>query len=615
MCGIAGFTGADRELLARMLRVMVHRGPDGAGTEINDSVSLGMRRLAIVDIATGDQPLYSDDHALALVFNGEIYNAPELRTQLTGLGHRFTTDHSDTEVILRGYEQWGEDVVRHLTGMFAFAVWDGRKHHLFLARDRLGIKPLYYTEHDGRLLFASEIKALLQDPDVRAEADLHVLHRFLLFRVHDATEDTFFARIKRLLPAHTMVVTPDGRTRIQRYWSPPVNLEFASRRSDEDYAREFADLFDRVTRRHLIADVPIGVPLSGGLDSSGVATTIAHLMRDEGADLHTGGRLHTFSALYPGQWLDESEYIHEVERHIESTPHYCYPNLDEFWDEMSGWMWFQEEPTIATAPYAYYCVYRVASEHVKVMLSGNGGDELLAGYIPYFRAYLTSALDQRRLLAGAREVIRGFDLYSGYVGEMLRSRLHIGQPPLSARPLLTSRNGHADAVTYSADRNLNRRLANDVLAFSTPNLLRYEDKNSMAFSVEARVPFLDHELVEHIFNLPIDQKIKGGWNRAVYRRAMRGRIPEKNRLRRRKIGFSNPEYIWLRGRATHIRDIFSSETTRQRGLYDVPALLTAFDEWLGGAPGDGLIFWRILVSELWMRRFVDRSVMVAAGTA
>ncbi|MGH7687862.1 MAG: asparagine synthase (glutamine-hydrolyzing) [Candidatus Dormibacteria bacterium] len=611
MCGIAGFLGTDRELLARMLAVMEHRGPDGAGTEVNDSVSIGMRRLAIVDIDTGDQPLYSADRLLALVFNGEIYNAPGLREELSARGHAFVTDHSDTEVVLRGYDEWGGDVVNHLTGMFAFAIWDGRRGELFLARDRLGIKPLYWAEHDGRVLFASEIKALLQDAEVKPDPDLAVLHRFLLFRVHDATADTFFANIKRLLPGHTMVVGVDGSVRAQRYWSPRVNLQFASRRSDADYARDFGDLWDRVVKRHLIADVPIGVPLSGGLDSSGVATTIAHLMRD-GADLHTGGALHTFSALYPGQWLDESEYIHEIERHVGSTPHYCYPNLDEFWNEMSEWMWFQEEPTIATAPYAYYCVYRLAREHVKVMLSGNGGDELLAGYIPYFRAYLTSALDQGHYLAGAREVVRGFDLYSGYFAEMVRARLPVGRAPIAARPLLLSHNGHADSVSYAANRNLNRRLADDVLAYSTPNLLRYEDKNSMAFSIEARVPFLDHELVEFIFNLPIDQKIKGGWNRAVYRTAMQGRMPEKNRRRRKKIGFSNPEYIWLRSRADHIRDIFAAEVTRDRGLYDVPKLLESFESWLGGAPGDGLIFWRILVSELWMRRFVDQPVAVHA---
>jgi asparagine synthase (glutamine-hydrolysing) len=611
MCGIAGFLGRDEGLLQRMLDVIVHRGPDGAGMEVNDHVSIGMRRLAIVDIETGDQPLYSDDRSVALVFNGEIYNAPELRPELIRAGRRFTTDHSDTEVILRGYETWGRDVVRHLTGMFAFALWDGRRRELLLARDRLGIKPLYIADVGGRLHFASEIKALLQEPSLRPDPDLHVLHRFLMYRVHDATEDTFFANVKRLLPGHTLVLREDGSRSLERYWSPPVNLAFASSRQDQEYADEFRALFDRVVRRHLIADVPIGVPLSGGLDSSGVATTIAHLMR-QGADLHTGGELHTFSALYPGEWLDESRYIHEVERRIQSTPHYAYPQVDEFWSEMSEWMWYQEEPTIATAPYAYYCVYRIAKPHVTVMLSGNGGDELLAGYIPYFRAYLTSAMDQRHPMAGLRELLQGADLYRSYASEALRSRLPLGRDTVRMRPLLLGGNGHADAVSYSASRNLNRRLADDVLAFSTPNLLRYEDKNAMAFSIEARVPFLDHELVEFIFGLPIDQKIKGGWNRAVYRNAMRGRIPDTNRLRRRKIGFSNPEYVWMKARAGSIRAVLGSQPCRDRGLYDVPRVLQAFDEWLAGAPGDGLIFWRILVSELWMQRFLDRSVAVHA---
>ncbi|MBV8444694.1 MAG: asparagine synthase (glutamine-hydrolyzing) [Candidatus Dormibacteraeota bacterium] len=604
-------TGRDEALLSRMLAVMVHRGPDGSGVEINDQVSLGMRRLAIVDIDTGDQPLYSADRRVALVFNGEIYNAPELRRELSARGHAFTTDHSDTEVILRGYEQWGEDVVDHLTGMFAFAVWDGRTGDLFLARDRLGIKPLYWTESGGRVLFASEIKALFQDASVSRSPDPHVLHRFLIYRVHDSGEDTFFDAVKRLLPGHTMLVRADGSRRVRRYWAPPVNLTFRSTRSDADYADEFRHVFDRVVRRHLIADVPIGVPLSGGLDSSGVATTIAHLMRG-GADLHTGGVLHTFSALYPGEWLDESEYIHEIERRVHSLPHYAYPDVDEFWSEMSEWMWYQEEPTIATAPYAYYCVYRIAHREVKVMLSGNGGDELLAGYIPYFRAYLTSAVDQRHPLAGLAEALRGADLYTGYLSDVLRPRLPLAPRRLEMRPLLLSSNGHAAAAHYEASRNLNRRLADDVTAFSTPNLLRYEDKNSMAFSIEARVPFLDHELVEFIFGLPIDQKIKGGWNRAVYRNAMRGRIPEKNRRRRKKIGFSNPEYVWMRARSRGFSDVFESSTFAERGLYDVHKVKDAFAAWLRGAPGDGLIFWRILVCELWMRRYVDQAVALHA---
>jgi asparagine synthase (glutamine-hydrolysing) len=611
MCGIAGFTGVDQELLGRMLNSMVHRGPDGFGVEVNDHFSMGMRRLAIVDIEGGDQPLYTEDHRLALICNGEIYNAPELRVELEGKGHRFATDHSDTEVILRGYEEWGQDVVTHLTGMFAFAVWDSTRAELFLARDRLGIKPLYYAQQGSRIIFASEIKAILQDPAVPRREDIAVLQRFLLYRVHDATEDTFFAGIKRLRPAHTMTVGPEGIRTISRYWNPEVNLEFSGSRGDDDYAAEFATLFDKVVARHLLSDAPVGVPLSGGLDSSGVVCTMAHLMQ-QGADLHTEGRLHTFSALYPGQSIDESEYIHEVEKRTGSVPHYTHPGLDQFWSEMGDWIWFQEEPTIASAPYAYYCVYRIAREHVKVMLSGNGGDELLAGYIPYFRAYLSSALDQHRWLAAARELFKGLDLYRGYFAEAVRSRLPGQGGLLTMRPLLADQNGTLEKLTFSADRNLNARLAQDVLAYSTPNLLRYEDKNSMAFSIEARVPFLDHELVEFIFKLPIDQKIDGGWNRAVYRRAMRGRIPEKNRLRRSKIGFTNPEVTWIRGRSAQMRAIFDSRACRARGIYDNNRLVQDFDAWLAGAPGDPLIFWRTMVTELWMQRYMDQPVALAA---
>ena len=611
MCGIAGFTGSDRELLGRMLDSIVHRGPDGFGMEVNEHVSMGMRRLAIVDIEGGNQPLYSDDRRLALVNNGEIYNAPELRRELESKGHHFVTDHSDTEVILRGYEEWGQDVVIHLTGMFAFAIWDATRSELFLARDRLGIKPLYYVQRGSRVCFASEIKALFQDSTIPRRENVGVLQRFLLFRVHDATEETFFDGVRRLLPAHTMTVGADGIRSTRRYWDPEVNLEFSGSRSNEQCAEEFAALFDRVLARHLLSDAPVGVPLSGGLDSSGVVCTVAELMR-HGTDVHTGGALHSFSALYPGQSIDESDYIHEVERFTGSIPHYAYPDLDEFWNEMTEWIWYQEEPTIASAPYAYYSVYRLAHQHVKVMLSGNGGDELLAGYIPYFRAYLTSARDQGRWFAAARELVQGADLYRRYLGEAVRSRLPSRGGLLSMRPLLADPDGGLAAVNFSADRNLNRRLAEDVLAYSTPNLLRYEDKNSMAFSIEARVPFLDHELVEFIFNLPIDQKIDGGWNRAVYRRAMRGRIPEKNRLRRSKIGFTNPEAQWIRRRAPEMRAIFDSGVCRGRGIYNNDRLVADFDAWLAGAPGDPLIFWRTMITELWMQRYVDQPVALAA---
>jgi asparagine synthase (glutamine-hydrolysing) len=608
MCGIVGFAGSDPELLERMLRSIVHRGPDGQGTDVATHFSIGMRRLAIIDVATGDQPLYSDDRNLALVFNGEIYNHAELRRELERRGRRFVTDHSDTEVILRGFEEWGRNVVDHLTGMFAFAISDHERGELFLARDRLGIKPLYYVDGPGGFAFASELKALFQDARVPRRPATDALRRFLLFRVHDDGEDTFFDGVKRLLPAHTMLVRPDGIVKVERYWNPPVNPEFASSRSDDDYAQEFASRFDDVVKRHLISDVPVGVPLSGGLDSSGVVSTMARLM-SSGTNLHTTG-LFTFSALYPGESIDESEYIREVEQAVGSIPHYVYPKLDDFWNEIDEWIWYQEEPTIASAPYAYYSVYRLAGEHVKVMVSGNGGDELLAGYIPYFRTYLSSAVAQHHYLAAAREIVKGRDLYKKYAGDLLRSRLpRRTTNPVNARELLEP--GSADATAhFRAHGNLNERLASDVLQYSTPDLLRYEDKNSMAFSIEARVPFLDHELVEFIFSLPIDQKIKGGWNRAVYRNAMKGRMPEKNRLRRSKIGFTNPDITWMKAKAPEIRAIFSSSELASRDLYDPTRLVTAWDEYLAGRPGDGLIFWRVLVTELWMRRYMDREVRV-----
>lgn len=610
MCGIAGFAGPDPDLLDRMLTSIVHRGPDGSGTEVNDHWSLGMRRLAIIDPEAGRQPIYGES-GVCIVFNGEIYNAPELRPALEAKGHRFTTDHSDTEVILRGYEEWGTDVVHHLIGMFAFAIWDPTRNELFVARDRLGIKPLYYTEAGGRFAFASELKALFQDPAVPRREDADAVYRFLLFRVHDDGEQTFFAGVKRLLPGHWMIVGDDGIRKIERYWNPEVNPEFASSQSDDAYAAEFAARFETVVRRHLLSDAPVGVPLSGGLDSSGVVCTMARLMR-QGADLHTDGTLHTFSALYPGQSIDESEYIHEVERYVGSTPHYSHPAVDEFWAEIMQWIWFQEEPTIASAPYAYYSVYRLASEHVKVMLSGNGGDELLAGYIPYFRAYLTSALDQRQYGAAAREVARGFDLYRPFLTEQLKARLPGREKAPGMRSLLEGEGRDLANFHFDPSRNLNERLAGDVLATSTPNLLRYEDKNSMAFSIEARVPFLDHELVEFIFGLPIDQKIKGGWNRAVYRNAMKGRMPEKNRRRRSKIGFTNPEVTWARQRSATIAEIFRSPEFVGRGLWNAPRVATEFDRWAAGGPGEWLSFWRILVTELWMQRYLDRSVGVSA---
>ena len=555
MCGIVGFAGSDPELLEQMLRSIVHRGPDGQGTDVGTHFSIGMRRLAIIDVATGDQPLYSDDRNLALVFNGEIYNHAELRRELEQRGRRFVTDHSDTEVILRGFEEWGRNVVDHLTGMFAFAISDHERGELFLARDRLGIKPLYYVDGPAGFAFASELKALFQDARVPRRPAVDALRRFLLFRVHDDGEETFFDGVKRLLPAHTMLVRPDGIVKIERYWNPPVNPEFASSRSDDDYAQEFASRFDDVVKRHLISDVPVGVPLSGGLDSSGVVSTMARLM-SSGTDLHTEG-LYTFSALYPGQSIDESEYIHEVERAVGSIPHYAYPKLDDFWNEIDEWIWYQEEPTIASAPYAYYSVYRLASEHVKVMVSGNGGDELLAGLHP-----LLPRVPQLRDRAAPLPRGRARDRQGPRPLQEVRGRADARE---AAEPGDESRQRARAAAGRIRDRRALRGAQEPQRAPRERRAAVLDPRSAALRGQEldgvldrGAVPFLDHELVEFIFSLPIDQKIKGGWNRAVYRNAMKGRMPEKNRLRRSKIGFTNPDITWMKAKAPEIRAIFAS---------------------------------------------------------
>jgi asparagine synthase (glutamine-hydrolysing) len=609
MCGIAGFATADNLdkseiLLDEMLNSIKHRGPDGQGKEVNEDFSIGMRRLAIIDVASGWQPIYSHDKRLAIVLNGEIYNYQELWQELKKKRYSFTTDHSDTETVLHGYEEWGEKVVDHLVGMYAFVIYDKKRRELFIARDRLGIKPLYYFERNGRFFFASEIKALLKSKLIKPEVNLPVLYRFLMFRVHDNGEETFFKGIKRLLPGHYMTVGKRGIKKIKKYWQPRHNPQFSSEKTDREYADEFLHLFKKVVKRHLIADVPVGITLSGGLDSSGVSSLTAELMR-EGVDLHLGGKLHTFSSLYPNKTIDESGYIHTVERYIGSEPHYVYPKVEEFWQDLSRWIYHQEEPTISSAPYAYYRVYQLAHRFVKVTLSGNGGDELLAGYLPYFRSYLTAALDQKKYFNAVKEVVAGWDIYKRYFYDLIEQKNPFSKNLKMNELLSRAFVGQGGDFQYFISRNLNERLMQDVLYYSTPNLLRYEDKNSMAFSIEARVPFLDHQLVEYIFGLPIDQKIKNGWTRYVYRNAMKGRIPEKNRLRRSKVGFTNPELDWLKAKADVITDIFSSNTFKNRALYDNDKLLNSFEKWLDGSPGDGLIFWRIMVSELWMREFID----------
>jgi asparagine synthase (glutamine-hydrolysing) len=608
MCGIVGFTGnPDKLRLDKMLSCITHRGPDDDAGLQSDFFTLGMRRLAIIDLTDNLYPMTNEEGTLFCVFNGEIYNYQSLRVELLKLGHTFKSE-SDSEVIVHGYEQWGAEVLQRLRGMFAVAIYDRRNNEMFVARDRLGIKPLYYTEVDNRLVFASELKALFAGwPEVARTACDKAVYRFLLTRVHDDSKETFFEDVKRLMPGHYMLVDAEGNYRTHQYWYPNVNTAFSSTKKDIEYAQELRDLFVESMQLHLIADVPLGVTLSGGLDSSGVAGVASYLL-NQGTDLHTGSKLMTFSAVHPGEKIDEEKYIDEVVQFTGAESHKVVPNVDEFWGEIDAWVYFQEEPTISTAPYAYYTVMREAHKHVKVLLSGQGGDELFAGYIPYFMSYIQTAQDANALWAILRESINGFDIYKRFFQQKIQQKLNQNKQ-LNVRSLITVDQAYKDsekALQHKHYRNLNERLRFDLTAGSVPNLLRYEDKNAMAHSIESRVPFLDHVLVEHALNLPADQKIKYSWNRYAYRNAIKGLMPEKNRKRRNKVGFVNSEWEWLRAKSELVMQIFSSEQFNSRKYWDATKVREEFAAAVAGKrQGDWLMFWRILSVELWLRRYID----------
>lgn len=608
MCGIVGFTGTkDAKKLSAMLDSIIHRGPDDYAKQESDSFQLGMRRLAIIDLTSDIYPIRNENEDVFCIFNGEIYNFETLREELKSKKHKFVTK-SDTEVIVHGYEEWGEKVFSKLRGMFAIVIHDTRENKLVIARDRLGIKPLYYSDFQGRLVFASEIKALFAGWDIDRSANDRSIYKFLMTRVHDDTKDTFFKNVKRLMPGHYMVVEGDGNYRIEQFWQPTVNTNFRGDKPDGHYAEQVKEKFIETVGLHLIADVPVGVNLSGGLDSSAVVSVANKLLRD-GKDLHTGNQLSTFSAIHPGETIDESSYIDEVVKFTGANSFKVVPSVDEFWQEIEQWIYFQEEPVISTAPYAYYSVMRMAGKNVRVLLSGQGGDELFAGYIPYFRSYIKTAKEAGAYWEVLRESIRGFDLYQSFFKEAFDRAIQQNKQ-LDIQKMINMRNlseiNDQASIHHKHKSNLNERLMQDLTQTTVPNLLRYEDKNAMAFSIESRVPFLDHEFIELVLSIPAEQKIKYGWNRYVYRQALQGLIPEKIRQRRSKVGFVNSEWEWLQEKADHVRAIFKSDSFQQRPYWQAGIISDEFDSWVKGEKrGDGLMFWRILCVEMWLRQWVD----------
>ena len=599
MCGIAGFWGApDRALLEAMTESLRHRGPDDDGHYEDAVASLGFRRLSIIDLEHGNQPMSMDDGRLHIVYNGEVYNFRELRSDLEAAGHTFHTT-SDTEVVLHSYAEWGTDCFRRFNGMWGLAILDerGTAPKLVLARDHFGIKPLFYARHRGRVVFASEIKAILQDETFPREVDDQQMYEYLRFGLFDHNDGTFFRGVRQV-PAAAFAVIEGGSLSETTYWTPRLS-------EDGDASPEaFRAVFERAVQRRLVADVPVGICLSGGLDSSSICTVMAQQLRDHAADTESlGDRLKTFSAVFPGDRIDESGYIRSVLDTTGADNSTVQPTDQDFIRELEAWVWHMEEPMVSSAPFAMWMVMRLARRQVTVTLDGQAGDELLAGYDHYPYVLLRQLLRDRRYSEFAREAWLLRDIVGPLVRRRLRERGHrVDVAAMLSPSFMRGRRPPADDRV--AD-DLKRRLLQDFRTYSLPPLLRYEDRASMAHSLEARLPYLDQELVDYVLTLPRSAIIHNGWTRAIVRSSLHGVLPRAVERRRKKIGFTTPEFRWYRRQRAVLQSLMRSPSFRARPYWKAAAVAEGFRRACAGEVEESMFFWRAVNAEIWLRVYID----------
>lgn len=618
MCGIAGILNfsAD-EISAPLLQAMSdrieHRGPDDAGIHQEPGVGLVHRRLSILDLsAAGHQPMASQDGTRWLVFNGEIYNYLELIPELKALGYEFRT-RTDTEVVLHAFDAWGPACLTRFNGMFAFALWDRARGQLFCARDRLGVKPFYYRQEGARFWFASEIKALLVDPAMTIRPREEALFRYLAFNETDAGDETCFEGISSLLPGHYLVLDRDGLRR-HRYWE--LDRHAPTLHDPVQAAKGFYELFEDAVRLRLRSDVPVGTLLSGGLDSSAIVCVASRLLGQE--------PVRTFSSCFEDKRFDERDYIEEVVAATRAQATYIYPAEDDLFGELRELVWHQDEPFMSTSVYAQYRVFREVGRHaVKVILDGQGADELVAGYHGYFPFLLADHLRRGRWAAALAEGLqmtrvhgigpRGLWLRAGRhalggLAEPLKRRYKRQEPGVKAiATALWDRYEDRPAPAPHYESLLKNELHELLVRKNLPALLRYEDRNSMAFSIESRTPFLDYRLVEYSFALDEELKLKDATTKRILRDAMQGVLPERIRMRMDKLGFVTPQQEWLRGPLrSQVLEILGSESFGDRGLVDPHRARAAFEAYSQGDHDLHWSIWRWVNLELWWRQMVDQ---------
>jgi asparagine synthase (glutamine-hydrolysing) len=628
MCGINGiaFTNrsgrrVDESLLIQMRDILFHRGPDDAGLFIDKNVGLGHRRLSIVDVAAGHQPMSNEDNTIHITYNGEIYNHADYREELESKGHRYRT-HCDTETIIHLYEEHGAECVDYLRGMFAFAIWNQQKKELFLARDRLGVKPLYYVhDKDGSLFFASEIKSLLEAKAVKPEINFAELPDQLANHATSG-EETLFRGVKRLLPGHTLTWR-DGEIKIEKYWE--VNYEPKNKSEEKVLIEEWRELFKTSVRLRLMADVPLGMFLSGGIDSSAIAAMMSEMVAEP---------IKTFSVAFKEREANELEYARMISERFKTDHHEIVLSPEQFFETLPKLVWHEDEPIAHLASVPLYFVSKLAQQHVKVVLTGEGSDEMLAGYERYRKTVYNLAIGRgyetitpralRRFVKNRveslpvrarKKLTRTFlslpsdieNIYFDNFAVFTRAMQHRLFTPEAkeqigySNPYAIARNLLAEA---DAKKLLDRLLYADTKTY-LHELLMKQDQMSMAASIESRVPFLDHKLVEFTAKLPTRLKLKGWTTKYILRESMKGILPEPI-LTRGKMGFPVPVGSWFRNEFRYIIDEYVlSERVQSRGLFNPDFVREIVSRHNSGAENHEERLWALVNFEIWQRQFID----------
>jgi asparagine synthase (glutamine-hydrolysing) len=606
-----------------MNQQIAHRGPDDDGFFVEENIALAMRRLSIIDVQTGHQPLANETGDVWIVFNGEIYNHQQLRAELEAKGHRYHS-RSDTETIVHLYEEYGRECVRHLRGMFAFAIWDRRRRLLFCARDRLGIKPFYYRWDGSAFVFGSEIKTILQYPGVTPQFNRSTLAEYLAFG-YITGPDTMFEGIRKLMPGHTLEIDENGGLKIDAYWNLGVEAD-AEPRPREYYVKTYRELFEQCVGSHLMSDVPLGVFLSGGLDSSAVAALTSKIRGDQ---------IQTFAVGYGEEAFSELRYAREVAGHIRSNHHEVRLGRQEFFEALPKLIWHEDEPLVWPSSVSLYSVARLARERVTVVLTGEGSDETLAGYTRYPWTLLNFRMDQayRALTPAAFRgwVRRGME--SSLLTAPLRRKLehtflardgnswpsfyfdnfYSALSALEQFDLLTPEARAAAGDAYAGSMAAWERSTGDLLhrlLYTDINgylieLLMKQDQMSMAASIESRVPFLDHALVEFTARIPSTYATKGMAGKFILKQAVEDLLPA-HIIYRKKMGFPTPWAYWLAGpQLDDLERMLLEPRSTDRGLFRPEAVKRIFDEHRAGQRDQGNRIWRLLNLELWQRVFLD----------